>query len=155
DLGSNAIRISGTHPLGDKAWEGNVALEDPARYATVVFAEVLKTRGIDLTGEIATSSEPLPPDARALAAHEGPAFSEMLKVINKRSQNLHVEILLRLLGQRVKGEGSVAAGHEAVQAFLKRSGVEAADMKDAAGLSRTDLLQPHEVVNLLVAMDQH
>jgi len=57
----------------------------------------------------------------------------------------------------VKGEGSVDAGHEAVKEFLGRSGVapEPGALRDASGLSRSDLLQPHEVVSLLAAMDRH
>ena len=47
-------------------------------------------------------------------------MSEILKVVNKRSQNLHTEMLLRLLGARVKGEGTVEAGHEAAADFLRR-----------------------------------
>jgi hypothetical protein len=36
------------------------ALEDPARYATTVFGEVLQSRGIRVMGPVATTSEPLP-----------------------------------------------------------------------------------------------
>jgi D-alanyl-D-alanine carboxypeptidase/D-alanyl-D-alanine-endopeptidase (penicillin-binding protein 4) len=157
DSGSNVIKLSGTHPLGDKPWQGSVALEDPARYAASVFAEVLEGAGIRLEGEIATSSEPLPEGLRVLAAHDSPPLAEIVKAINKPSQNLHTELLLRLLAARVKGEGSVAAGHEALKDFLRRIGVspEPGELQDASGLSRSDLLQPHEVVNLLVAMDTH
>ena len=157
DSGSNVIKLSGTHPLGEKAWEGSVALEDPARYATTVFSEVLENTGIHFEGAIATSSDPLPEGLRVLAAHDSPPLAEIVKAINKPSQNLHTEILLRLLGARVKGEGSVDAGHEAVRDFLGRSGVapEPGALRDASGLSRSDLLQPHEIVNLLVAMDRH
>jgi len=155
--GSNVIRLSGTHPLGQKPWDGSVALEDPARYAVTVFAEVLERKGIHVAGGTATSSEPLPASQRVLAGHEGPPLSEVLKEINKPSQNLHTEMLLRVLGARVKGEGSVAKGHEALTEFLGRNGVTpgAGALQDASGLSRSDLFVPHEIVNLLVAMDRH
>jgi D-alanyl-D-alanine carboxypeptidase/D-alanyl-D-alanine-endopeptidase (penicillin-binding protein 4) len=103
------------------------------------------------------SSDPLPPRTRVLAAHDSPPLSEMLKVVNKESQNLHTEMLLRLLGQRAKGEGSVAAGHDAVRLFLARSGVKSDSwgLQDGAGLSRSDLVDPRGLVELLVAMDRH
>jgi serine-type D-Ala-D-Ala carboxypeptidase/endopeptidase (penicillin-binding protein 4) len=155
DPGSNRIRITGTLPIGE-TWEGRVALEDPARYAATVFVEVLEAKGIRVTGAVATSSDSLPLESRVLATHESPTLAEMLKVVNKESQNLHAEMLLRLLGQRTRGEGSVAAGHEAVQAFLGRLGV-AADwgLQDGSGLSRSDLVSPRGLVALLAAMARH
>jgi PBP4 family serine-type D-alanyl-D-alanine carboxypeptidase len=157
ELGSNVIKLSGTHPLGDKPWQGSVALEDPARYAATVFSEVLEARGVRLEGELATSAEPLPEGLRVLAALDGPPLAELVKGVNKPSQNLHTEMLLRLLAARTKGEGSVAAGHAALKEFLQRVGVasEPGELQDASGLSRSDLLRPHEIVNLLVAMDKH
>ena len=156
-LGSNLIRISGTFPLGLKPWENSVALEDPARYAATVFAEVLAAKGIAVAGAIETSSDPLPGGLRVLAAHDGAPLSEVLKGVNKPSQNLHAEMLLRLLGARVKGDGSVESGHAAVEDFLRRSGVhpERWSLQDGSGLSRSDLLSAHEIVSLLAAMDRH
>ncbi len=156
DPGSNHIRLSGTLPIG-QTWEGKVALEDPARYAATVLAEVLEAKGIHVMGPVATSSDPLPADARVLAVHESPPLAELLKPVNKDSQNLHAELLLRLLGERARGEGSVAAGHEAVRAFLTRLGVPAEPwgLEDGSGLSRSDLVSPHGLVVLLEEMDHH
>jgi D-alanyl-D-alanine carboxypeptidase/D-alanyl-D-alanine-endopeptidase (penicillin-binding protein 4) len=156
ELGSNVIRLSGTYPIGEKPWQGSVALEDPARYAATVFGEVLASRGIRVTGGVATSSEPLPAGARVLAFHEGPSMREVIQAVNKPSQNLHTEILLRLLGAHVKSEGSVAKGIETLAEFLKRQGIaEQGALRDASGLSRSDLITAHDIVSLLVAMDRH
>jgi hypothetical protein len=87
-----------------------------------VFSEVLAARGIVFEGSIATSSEPLPAGLRVLASLDSAPLSEILKGINKPSQNLHTEMLLRLLGAHVKGQGSLEAGHEALGEFLERSG---------------------------------
>jgi serine-type D-Ala-D-Ala carboxypeptidase/endopeptidase (penicillin-binding protein 4) len=156
-LGANLIRISGTYPLGLKPWENSVALEDPARYAVTVFAEVLAAKGIVVAGAVETSSEPLPGGLRVLATHEGVPLSEVLKGVNKPSQNLHAEMLLRLLGARLKGDGTVESGQAAVDEFLLRSGVhpEHWSLQDGSGLSRSDVLSVHEMVSLLAAMDRH
>ena len=93
-----------------------------------------------------------------LAAHESPPLSEVLKAVNKPSQNLHAEMMLRLLGARATGSGSAEAGREAVGEFLRRVGRSSRDAgpcRTAPGLSRSDLLTPHEMANLLVAMDRH
>jgi PBP4 family serine-type D-alanyl-D-alanine carboxypeptidase len=157
DPGTNLIRISGTHPLAGPAWEGWVALEDPARYATTVFAEILEAKGIRVMGTLDTSSGPLPEGLRVLATHDSPPLGEILKIVNKESHNLQAETLLRLLGLRVKGEGTVSAGQEAVKAFLERMGVQADAwrLQDGSGLSRSDVLSPHGLVGLLAAMDRH
>jgi D-alanyl-D-alanine carboxypeptidase/D-alanyl-D-alanine-endopeptidase (penicillin-binding protein 4) len=117
---------------------------------------VLEARGIRVTGGVATSSDPLPPGRRVLAAHESPTMAEIVRVVNKESQNLHAEILLRLVGLKARGEGSLATGHEAVAAFVKRLGVpdEGWGLADGSGMSGFDLLTPRGLVALLVAMDR-
>jgi D-alanyl-D-alanine carboxypeptidase/D-alanyl-D-alanine-endopeptidase (penicillin-binding protein 4) len=157
DPGSNLFRLSGTLPIGAEPWQGSVAIADPARYAAVVFGELLAARGIRPSGGVATSSDPLPGGIRVLAGRDSEPMSEIVKVINKRSQNLHTEILLRLLGARVKGEGTVEAGHEAELDFLRRlgAGAESWDLRDAAGLSRSDVVTPHGLTGLLAGMARH
>jgi D-alanyl-D-alanine carboxypeptidase/D-alanyl-D-alanine-endopeptidase (penicillin-binding protein 4) len=157
DFGSNVVRVGGTLGVGEDPEELAVALEDPARYAATVFAEVLDAKSIRVTGGVATSSDPLPAGARVLAGHDSPPLAEILKGVNKPSQNLHTEMLLRLLGARLRGAGTVEAGHGAVTEFLRRVGVDprAWALQDASGLSRSDLVSPHEMVSLLAAMDKH
>jgi D-alanyl-D-alanine carboxypeptidase/D-alanyl-D-alanine-endopeptidase (penicillin-binding protein 4) len=157
DAGSSLFRLSGSLPLGGEPWAASVAIADPARYAAAVFSEVLAARGITVTGTVATSSDPLPAGRRVLAARESEPLAEILRVVNKKSQNLHTEMLLRLLGARVKAGGSLEAGHEAVEDFLRRLNVPAEtwDLRDGSGLSRSDILTPHGLAVLLAAMDKH
>ena len=143
-------------PLGG-SWDAHLAVVDPALCAAKAFLRVLEARGIRVTGGVATSSLPLPAGARVLATHESVPMAEMIRVVNKESQNLHAEMLLRRVGLKVKGEGSAAKGHEAVAELAKRLGVpdEGWGLTDGSGLARTDLLTPRGLVALLVAMDRH
>jgi D-alanyl-D-alanine carboxypeptidase/D-alanyl-D-alanine-endopeptidase (penicillin-binding protein 4) len=154
--GSDAVRLSGSLPIGGE-WGGELAVRDPARQAAARFARALEAKGIRVTGGIATAREPLPAGARVLAAHESRTVAEMVRVVNKESQNLHAEMLLRLVGLKQKGEGSEARGHEAVVAFLDRLGVphDGWNLVDGSGLARTDLVTPRGLVALLAAMDRH
>jgi serine-type D-Ala-D-Ala carboxypeptidase/endopeptidase (penicillin-binding protein 4) len=154
--GSNEVRFSGNLPLGG-SWTGELSVSDPARCAARVFADVLEAKGVRVTGGVATTSEPLPPGTRLLAAHESPTIAEIVRVVNKESQNLHAEMLLRLVGLKAKGDGSAAAGHGAVTEFLKRLGVPDAGwgLADGSGMSGFDLLTPRGLVALLAAMDRH
>jgi D-alanyl-D-alanine carboxypeptidase/D-alanyl-D-alanine-endopeptidase (penicillin-binding protein 4) len=157
DLGSTLIRLSGAVAMAAPPQTLNVAIEDPARYAATVFAEVLAARGIAVTGGIDTSLQPLPAGVRVLAGHDSPPMAEIVKVVNKVSQNLHTEMLLRLLGAKATGEGTVESGRAAVDEFLRRLGVipESWALQDASGLSRSDLVTPHGMVGLLAGMERH
>jgi D-alanyl-D-alanine carboxypeptidase/D-alanyl-D-alanine-endopeptidase (penicillin-binding protein 4) len=154
--GSNDARLSGQVPLGG-GWDGRLAVVDPALCAARVFVDVLEAKGVRVMGGASTSRAPLPKGARVLATHESVPMAEMIRVVNKESQNLHAEILLRLVGLKVEGEGSAAKGHEAVAELAKRLGVpdEGWGLADGSGLARTDLITPRGLVALLVAMDRH
>jgi len=97
-------------------------------------------------------------DWSVLAMHLSPPLSEALKVINKRSQNLHAEQLLRTLGAETRGIGSAQAGIETVDEFLRtRVGLPPGSiyMVDGSGLSRLNLVTPAAIVRLLAHMRTH
>jgi D-alanyl-D-alanine carboxypeptidase/D-alanyl-D-alanine-endopeptidase (penicillin-binding protein 4) len=154
--GSDEARLTGRLPLGGQ-WDGSLAVPDPARCAAAAFRGVLEAKGIRVTDGVGTSRDALPAGARVLAAHESPPMAEMVRVVNKESQNLHAEMLLRLVGLKVKGEGSAARGREAVVEFAKRLGVtdQGWALVDGSGLAASDLLTPRGLVELLAAMDRH
>jgi D-alanyl-D-alanine carboxypeptidase/D-alanyl-D-alanine-endopeptidase (penicillin-binding protein 4) len=155
-LGSNRVLLSGVLPRGGE-WEGEVAVEDPALFAVTVFGEVLQAKGVAVMGGVATSSDPLPSAARVLAAHDGVPMARLIAEVNKESQNLHAELLLRVLGLRLLGEGTMERGHEAVEEFLVRLEVPHAgwSVEDGSGLSHTNVVTPRGLAALLVAMDRH
>jgi D-alanyl-D-alanine carboxypeptidase/D-alanyl-D-alanine-endopeptidase (penicillin-binding protein 4) len=66
-------------------------------------------------------------------------------------------MLLRLLGRRAAGEGSVEKGHEAIGGFLDRLEVPHGTwgLRDGSGLSNTNVVTPRGLTALLVAMDRH
>jgi len=74
-----------------------------------------------------------------------------VRVINKVSQNLHAEILLRLLGREKGTAGTVEGGLEVVRGFLNNAGIPTDQyiFYDGSGLSRQNLVTPNAVVQLL------
>ena len=74
-----------------------------------------------------------------------------LKVINKVSQNLHAELILRLLGRERGRGGTVEGGLEVMRNWLLQAGIRPDEyvFYDGSGLSRENLVTPHAIVKLL------
>jgi D-alanyl-D-alanine carboxypeptidase/D-alanyl-D-alanine-endopeptidase (penicillin-binding protein 4) len=162
--GSSILRIWGTLPLDAKPQQELLAIEEPARVAAEALRDALKTRGVILWGNIRTqhsqlwqlgptigarSPENLP--RTVLAQITSHSLREDLKVIAKVSQNLHAEMLLRLLGAQLKNEGSVRAGLAAEKEFLNQAGVDEKDyhLNDGSGMDSHNLVAPNGILQLL------
>jgi D-alanyl-D-alanine carboxypeptidase/D-alanyl-D-alanine-endopeptidase (penicillin-binding protein 4) len=79
---------------------------------------------------------------------------EALRVINKVSQNLHAEVVLREVARQRRGAGSIEAARAELRAFLAEIGIrpEEFSFQDGSGLSRRNLISPAAVVTLLTHM---
>ena len=106
-----------------------VTVHDPARYALTVFRERLARAGITIDGatrvEETDELEPtrvVPQDEGrvALVTHFSPPLGEVVKVVNKRSQNFYAEQLLKTLGAETRGRGTAGGGIAAIDEFLRR-----------------------------------
>ncbi len=86
-----------------------------------------------------------------LASYESKPLLQDVRVINKVSQNLHAEILLRLLGRERGNAGTVEGGLEVLSGFLTQAGISSDQyvFYDGSGLSRQNLVTPHAIVQLL------
>ena len=86
-----------------------------------------------------------------LAEHQSPPLIRALEIINKRSQNLHAEMLLRTLGAEFKGAGTNEAGLQVVKEFLVEAGIDSEKIRlnDGCGLSRENLITPRFQTSLL------
>jgi D-alanyl-D-alanine carboxypeptidase/D-alanyl-D-alanine-endopeptidase (penicillin-binding protein 4) len=67
------------------------------------------------------------------------------------SQNLHAEMLLRLLGETEGANGSAVEGVRVVRQFLVSAGIDPLDFSffDGSGLSPQDLITPRATTSLL------
>ncbi len=90
--------------------------------------------------------------AQVLAEHVSLPLLEDVRVTNKASQNLHAELLLRLIGRLKGGVGSFEDGSAARRQFLLNAGLRGDEfyLLDGSGLSRRDLITPAAVVQLLI-----
>src|SRR5664279_3462529 len=72
-------------------------------------------------------------------------------MVNKVSQNLHAELLLRQLGRSQTGEGSFVEGARVVRQFLVNAGILPDDFffYDGSGMSPEDEVTPRATSTLL------
>ena len=175
--GSTALTLWGEMPMDDAGANQALAIEDPAAFASELFRSLLEKRGITIYGRDrahhtelarlstfsvtataeargggADPSRPLTPDQTlVLGSYESRPLIEDVRVINKVSQNLHAEILLRLLGRERGNAATVDSGLEVLHGFLTKAGIPAEDyvFYDGSGLSRQNLVTPQAVVSLL------
>jgi D-alanyl-D-alanine carboxypeptidase/D-alanyl-D-alanine-endopeptidase (penicillin-binding protein 4) len=175
--GSMLARAWGTAPAG--GFHAELAVEDPAEFTAAAFRQALRDHGVTVTGgarsrhrdSIGTGdfagerAEPLPLLARSqlataaaplegrkvLAAHISVPVVQDVMVTNKVSQNLHAELLLRLLGKVHGADGSFEQGARVVRQFLVNAGVEDDDFffYDGSGMSPDDRIAPRALTQLL------
>lgn len=171
-LRSNAIEFYGSIPSGAKEYKITVPVHDPALFAATLLHEALARRGIRVAGmvcrmdAISRCVTPFDPTKMTEIAYltSQPLF-KMIKVVNKLSQNLHAEILLRHLGigcgeqrdDRGRPKAIEACGNEVRKSFIEGAGIDvkALNLRDGSGLSRHNLLTPRATVRLLQVMLSH
>ena len=88
---------------------------------------------------------------RVLATHISVPVAEDITVTNKVSQNLHAELLLRLLGKVFAKDGSLVQGARVVRQFLVNAGISDQDFffYDGSGMSMDDRIAPRANTQLL------
>jgi D-alanyl-D-alanine carboxypeptidase/D-alanyl-D-alanine-endopeptidase (penicillin-binding protein 4) len=175
--GSMLVRAWGTAPA--EGFHADLAVEDPAEFTAAAFKEALRSRGINVTGtaasrhkystgtgdfdderaqplklarsQLTTVAAPLE-GRRVLATHISVPVAEDVTVTNKVSQNLHAELLLRLLGKVHGTDGSFEQGARVVRQFLAGAGVDDGDfyLCDGSGMSLQDRVAPRAFTQLLV-----
>jgi len=167
--GAKQFLLRGSIPLGHATIDEPLAMPNPAEYTANVLKELLEARGVKITGEARAQHAPPPaggmeldPPAPAagtiaqagptvLAERDSQALIEIVRVINKVSQNLHAEILLRTVAKEKAGTGSLSAGLNYEKGFLSTAGVPDGDVEvdDGSGLSRENIVTPRAMVALL------
>ncbi len=113
-------------------------------------------KGIEVTGDVVPGTVPL--DARPVAKHLSPPLANIIKLMNKPSDNWIAELLFKTIGAEVMGEpGTWQKGRDAVNEFLEEIMGEppAHRFVDGSGLSRYNLLNAELLTQLLVYMYQN
>jgi len=158
DPGSRQVTLRGNVPLGRRPQPVTLAVEEPAEYWAAVFKRLLIERGVRVHGQARARHRERgqPPPAEedgsdVLAEFVSAPLIEDVRVVNKISQNLHAELLLRAVSHAKTEEGVTASGIRFAEEFWKEMGMPQGDVAlyDGSGLSRRSLITPRGTVHLL------
>ncbi len=155
---ADELTISGSVRTGTQDHE-QLAAADPARFAARALRQALIERGVRIDGDTGVrhrlpGEEAAEPSGTQLAARDSVPLAQILQVVNKASQNLHAEMVLREVARASKGTGSRADGLAEMRDFLAGIGIAetAYEFADGSGLSRLNLVSPAAAVQLLRTM---
>jgi len=174
DSTASAVVITGTLPMGDSA-SIDLAYRHPNDAAIAAVHELLATRSIVVVapkrvGPVRKVVEREPPrGARSeriamqpvamrvmdtLVVLSSPPLRDVLKRIEKPSQNQLAEILFKTVALERTGVGRADSARAVVQRQLVEWGIppEAIAVRDGSGLSRHDYIAPRTLVKILDIM---
>lgn len=163
---SDRLVLSGTIGTQAKPETLRLGIDDPARWAAWRLQQMLEARGVRVSGEVQVRHRPLTPaddpaqrggtpaahapEPEMLAQLPALPLAEDIRIINKVSQNLHAELMLRRVA-RQSGSGSIADGQAVLRKVMGEAGLpdEGYFFADGSGMSSYNRLSPRAAVTLL------
>ena len=152
--GSKVVVVRGTVPVKSTPRKLLLALHEPAEHAAALLARLLADREVKIGGTSRALHIPETPaelQRAVLAEHVSVPLGDSVKLVNKISQNLHTEMLLRTAARKT---GVWATPDDLMKFpadFYAAAGITPGDVvqTDGSGLSRHDLVTPRAIVTLL------
>ena len=123
----------------------------PPLLAADALVEALKQRGISVSGRIGAGLAPA--DGKVMARDESPPLSEIMRFLNRHSDNFTAEMLTKQLGALSGEPGSTAGGLAFVLSEMAKAGIPTAGVRltDGSGLSSLDRVTARALAGTLQA----
>jgi len=147
------IVVEGRIPQGSRLQTMWRRIDDPALYLGQTLRRLLELRGVKFAGKVRSGT--VPAGARLVHVSQSESLGEIVRRLNKTSNNFVAEQLLKTMGAQVKGApGTWPKGVEVVEEFLAEVGIPrgAYVMKNGSGLNDTNRFSARQLVTLLRAM---
>ncbi|HUH41141.1 MAG TPA: D-alanyl-D-alanine carboxypeptidase/D-alanyl-D-alanine-endopeptidase [Castellaniella sp.] len=119
-------------------------------YFDALFRMLWKELGGTLARDIRAGA--VPGNATPLVWHDSPALSDIIRQINKHSNNVMARMLLLTLGAEVNGRGATpVSGGQGVLQLLRNQGVDTSGwvLDNGSGLSREGRITAHGLAQML------
>jgi D-alanyl-D-alanine carboxypeptidase/D-alanyl-D-alanine-endopeptidase (penicillin-binding protein 4) len=149
DPWERVIRLSGQIPLNAAPETVRISVPSVPHYVGETFRTMLREEGIVVDGNVKVGLTP--PDAVKIAETQSPPLKELVWWLNKVSDNLYAEMLLRAVALKEAGQGSVSEAMRILEQQLQDWGIDTSDVRlvDGSGLSRLNMVTPRSIVKLL------
>jgi serine-type D-Ala-D-Ala carboxypeptidase/endopeptidase (penicillin-binding protein 4) len=149
------LDVTGQIRVGEGSWDLSRRIDDPSRFAAEVFRKLLAEQGIKLRDRTIGSGV-VPPTAKLVAHHDSPTLADVLRPMNKHSDNNIAEHVLKTLGAELKGTPGPATWADAqtvLAAQLAKLGLVPGSYRsdNGSGLFSSSEVSPKQLVRLLVA----
>ncbi len=148
-----ALELTGVIRQGAGSWDLRRRVDDPARFAAEVFLRALADNGVKL-GRRSISFGTVPTGAKLIAAHDSSTLADVLRTMNKHSDNYIAECVLKTLGAETKAAPNAtwADGVAALRGRLAELGVTGNYRSDnGSGLFASTEVSSKQLVSLLAA----
>jgi len=161
EKGTNIITVSGTIKENSDTVNTFCTINNPTQYAMVVLKDVLEKKGIRITGfpvDVGDLSNPLDyKQMDLLFTNYSVPLWEIVKVVNKNSNNFYAEQILKTVGLEKERYGSAEKGIASELDIFKEMGIntDALNIVDGSGLSRMNLVTPRHFISLLSYMSKN
>ncbi len=142
------IRFAGGYPAscGERAWP--VAYADPKSYAVRAVAGLWAEMGGKLSGQVREGR--VPAGLRPAFTLQSPTLAEVVRDINKFSNNVMAQQLFLTLSLQQKGLGTQDGSRELVHSWWRdRIGGEPPALDNGSGLSRDERITAQQLARLL------
>lgn len=147
------LHLEGRYPesCGERAW--SVSVFDHGRYARALLHTLWSEAGGKITGTVRDG--PVPADARRMLQIESPALAELIRDINKYSNNVMArQVFLSLSAERDQASGTGERSSLLIRNWLAGLEIDAPELviENGSGLSRTDRISAGSTAALLDAI---
>jgi len=135
----------------DRTWFHDHHSRVPAAAAAALFKDALRAQGVAVTGRATRGTAGT--DTQQLADVLSPPLAQIVRFMDRESDNFTAELLLKQLGAVNGAVGTTAGGAAAVRTELTEAGIPVAGVRivDGSGLSPLDRLTARAIVGMLRA----
>ncbi len=153
--GTAEVDVTGQIRAGEGLWEIKRRIDDPARMAAELFRKALAEQGVRIRSR-AIGSGAVPVALKPIAYHDSPPLTDVLRLVNKHSDNYIAEAVLKTLGAETKGTPGPATwadGLAAMRAGLARLGLPPDSYRsgNGSGLFASTEVSAQQLLILLTA----